>query len=166
MDDTKIHRGRPSKAEQLEIQKKIWPYFEEQYRVGRTAEETGINKKTVRKHFRILYEQFRSKQDVEFFERCKISKGRTLLALDTCIVELESEASVLKDGITAAKGSLTTDKKWIFAEYRKLMVTIADLELQKNNLESSPTGDISLRNYTNDILKDLEDQREDGGRKT
>lgn len=143
--------GRPSKAEQLAIEKKLWPYFEDGCKPGRAAYETGINVKTVRKYFRIWHAKYISAQGPEFFKNCRLSNGRTILELDTMIFKLEKRC----DELEAAIGSLgpIQDKRWMYIEYRKIQELLSKLYVEMNNLENTSTADVTLKTDGDEILK-------------
>ena len=144
--------GRPSIAEQIGIQKQLWPFFEQQYKTSRVASETGINVKTVRKYFRIWYSKFIFVQDQEFFKNCRISNGRTILELEDQLVKLEKRAGELEAAIESS-GSIQ-EKRWMYSENRKTQELLSKLYVEKNHLESTATADVTLKKECNEILKE------------
>ena len=44
-----MKRGRPNKSEQLELERKLLPYFERMLTTSLAAKETGINPNTIKK---------------------------------------------------------------------------------------------------------------------
>lgn len=143
--------GRPTLAEQSEIEKQIWPYFEQGYKPDRVAFETGINVKTVRRYFRIWREKYISVQGPEFFKNCKLSNGRTILELNTGILKLEKRSSELNAEIESP-GPIH-DKRWMYAEYRKTQELISKLYLEKNALENTPTADVLVKTDVDEIFR-------------
>ncbi len=143
--------GRPTLAEQSEIERQLWPYFEQRYKPDRVAYETGINVKTVRRYFRIWHEKYISVQGPEFFKNCRLSNGRTILELDNEILEMKKRSAELD---VAIKSSGPIHKKrWLYSEYRKTKELILKLYLEKNNLECTPTTDTIVQTETDDLFK-------------
>lgn len=145
--------GRPSITEQVEIEKTLWPYFESRYKAQRAADETGINIKTVRRYFGKWYERYISVQGPEFFKNCKLSNGRTILELNQVISNLEKRSNEL-DAAIESQGSLQ-DKRWIYSEYRKTQESLSKLYLQRNDLENTPTADVTLDAKVEELRKKM-----------
>jgi predicted transcriptional regulator len=146
--------GRPSMADQIEIEKTLWPYFESGYKAQRVADETGINVKTVRRYFRIWREKYIFVQGPEFFKKCRLSNGRTILELNEVISKLEKRSDELDVEIESL-GSIQ-DKRWMYSEYRKTQESLSKLYLQRNNLENTATADVTLDAKVDELRKKME----------
>ena len=68
-EGTDNKNGRPSEAEQLEIERKLRPYFEKSISSSVTSRETGINRKTVTKYFHEWCEEIKEPEHQDFIER-------------------------------------------------------------------------------------------------
>lgn len=143
--------GRPSIAEQIEIESQLWPYFESGYKVQRAADETGINVKTVRRYFKKWYEKYKSVQGPEFFKNCRLSNGRTILELNKIIWKLEKQIEEI-DMVKELSGSIQ-DKRWLYVEKRKTLESLSKLYMQRNNLENTPTADVTLNLEVDEIFR-------------
>jgi len=152
------HAGRPSKAEQLEKRIRLFPYFEEKITPKQAAKETGINIKTVRAYFAVLAEIVYKNQEKEFLERSRLAKERTLLEISMRIDKLEKHSDELEDKLNNVKWSLSPEYIPAHEKYDKIQVAIAKLELEKCNLECSPTADTKLKIDTNNLVKEESDQ--------
>lgn len=96
-------RGRPSKAEELEIERALRPYFEKGYTARFTAKQTNRNIKTVAKYFNKFKEEIRGSETSDFIKRCEEEKENCLYSYDVLIHSLyqdKAEVERLIDGAT------------------------------------------------------------------
>jgi len=147
------HAGRPSKAEQLDKRMRLFPYFEEKIKPKQAAKATGINVKTVRDYFAILAEVVYKNQEKEFLERSRLAKERTLLKIAIRIDKLEKHSDELEEKLNNVEWSVSPEYIPTHEKYDKIQVAIAKLELEKCNLECSPTADTKLNIDKNNLLK-------------
>lgn len=145
--------GRPSKAEQLEIQKVLWSYFTEGSKPLDVAKDTGINLNTVKRYFRIWSAEIFKYEEKEFFRKCKTAKIEALLQIEIRLEKLKTRSDTMEKKLEAVDWSLAPKYAWAHDKYDQLQVRIAKLELEKFNLESMPTADIRLKTDVNNILK-------------
>lgn len=68
-----IHcRGRPTKQEQLQVQKIIESYFLKEKTYEQIANETGFNIKTVCKYLKPMYDEYDKRMTEEFLARIRL----------------------------------------------------------------------------------------------
>ena len=152
----KTHKnGRPSKAEQVEIQKKLRSYFEKSISPAIAASETGINIKTVNKYYDEWYVEIKNSQQPDFIERCKIEKERHILAYNHQLLEMYKIQDDLKSQtINCKSGGKPQSEKWLYKQRIEVANAITNLIGKMINLANAPTADISLENKTKELLKD------------
>lgn len=158
MSNNPGHAGRPSKAEQLDKRIRLFPYFEDKIKPKQAAKATGINVKTVREYFAILAEIVYKNQEKEFLERSRLAKERALLKISIRIEKLEKHSDKLEEKLNNVKWSLSPEYIQAQEKYDKIQIAIAKLELEKCNLECSPTADTKLKIDTNNLVKEEPDQ--------
>lgn len=158
MSNNPGHAGRPSKAEQLEKRIRLFPYFEKRIKPKQAAKETGIDVKTVRDYFNALTEIVYKNQVKEFLERSRLAKERALLKIAIRIDKLEKHSDELEEQLNNVKWSLSPEYIQAQEKYDKIQVAIAKLEIEKCNLECSPTADTKLELDTNNLSKGESDQ--------
>ena len=71
--------GRPTKHEQIYIERKLRPYFENSISARVTAGETGFNLKTVTKYFNQWKKEIIESETPDFLKRCKFHFQPVLL---------------------------------------------------------------------------------------
>jgi hypothetical protein len=139
----KRKNGRPSKAEQLEIQKKLWPYFSRGISAFTTAKETGINIKTVNKYFAIWFDQSKNSQDHDFIEKCKIENQRAFISYENELSRLyKMRDDLMKDFQESGKD--LQSRKWYYKLDMEISKMIIHLTSLKTALVNSPTADVTL----------------------
>jgi len=134
--------GRPPRAQQAKIEKKLRPYYEKSVSATATAEKTGFNIKTVCKYFDKWTEQIVRSDMPQFIQRCKEEKERCLLSYDGQICSLDDDKNELEILIQHSKQAGNLSHLGTFYKL-KLKVTemICALITAKNNLVSTPTAD-------------------------
>lgn len=160
MSNNPGHAGRPSKAAQLDKRMRLFPYFEDKIKPKQAAKATGINVKTVREYFAILAEIVYKNQEKEFLERSRLAKERASLKITKRIDNLEKHSDKLEEKLNDVKWSLSPEYIPAHEKYDKIQIAIAKLELEKCNLECSPTADTKLTIDKNNLLKEDSDPGE------
>ena len=92
--------GRPSRTEQIEIQKKIKPYFERNINATITASKTGNNIKTVCKYFAKWSQQREDFEIRDFEERRKKEIENITTTFDLQIIDGYEFRDYLDEEIT------------------------------------------------------------------
>jgi len=152
----KTHKnGRPSKAEQLEIQKRLRPYFENGISAFVTARETGINIKTVNKYFDEWYKEIKNSQQPEFVERTKFEKERAILVFDNQLLKLyKIQDNLEKQAIVTSGKVKHAFEKGYYKLQAQIVGMIVDLISTRINLANAVTADASLEQKTKELIKE------------
>jgi len=144
MDNTvKRRNGRPSKTEQLEIQGKLRPYFEQGISPFLTSKETGINTKTVNKYFDLWYEEIKNSQNDDFIERCKRAKEQAIVVCDEQLLQLHEMQNELKRH--SEEMQKPKPERWMYKIRLDITNSIVNLVSLKTALANSPTADVTLQ---------------------
>lgn len=150
-----MNRGRPNKAEQLQIERKLRPYFERMLTVSFAARETGINVNTVKKYYKTWYNEIISTEHPDFIKRSKITILNANVALDyqlsklyklQAIIEKQIKHSIKQNNGIPHLENNTYKTSILLAE------KISDLILKKTNLTTTPTADVILSNEIKEYL--------------
>ena len=105
--------GRPTKREQIYIERKLRPCFENSISARVTAGETGFNLKTVTKYFNQWKKEITESETPDFLKRCKEEKERCLISYEKQISSLlrdKKEVELLIDGSRRARDVLSLEK--------------------------------------------------------
>ena len=154
--ETDNKNGRPSEAEQLEIERKLRPYFEKSIKPYVTSRETEINRKTVTKYFHEWYEEIKSSEHPDFIERSKIAKEQAILACDYQLLKLykvqEDIEKQAEDSIKQS-GGIPKLERWLYKQRIDASNAIVNLINLKTSLANTPTADITLAKEAQELLK-------------
>lgn len=140
-----MNRGRPTGSKQRRVKKRIQWYYENGISVNVTSKETGFNKKTIRKYYKIL-DRESDKSEEDFLSRMKATKENTNQQLETIIISLLKELRQIESlkEKAIANGDLSS-----FDRLSRLKLkTIDQLEktmAAKMNLIGTPTADVRIK---------------------
>jgi hypothetical protein len=148
-------RGRPSKAEELEIERILQPFFAKSYSATFASKKTGYNIKTVAKYYNKFKEEILESETPDFVKRCKEEKEKSLYAYDELIYSLYEDRKDIERLIDASKniGDLINVAK-LYRIKLKINEDIANFVSAKTNLVNTATvADITnyLENNKNDV---------------
>ena len=150
-----MNRGRPNKAKQLQIERRLRPYFEKMLTVSLAARETGVNPNTVKKYYKIWYNEIMSTEHPDFIKRSKITISNANVALDNQLSKLYKlqamQEKQIKHSIEQNNGIPYLENN-IYKTSVLLVEKISDLILKKTNLTSTPTADVTLSNEIKEYL--------------
>ena len=152
--DNAHERGRPSKAEELQIERTLWPLFTKSYCARFAAQKTGYNIKTVAKYFIKFKQELLEAETPDFIQRCIEEKEKTLYAYDNLIDSLYDDKTDIEKLIEVTKktGNLTQADK-LYRLKLKIVEDITNLVSAKINLTNTATaGDTAklIRGNKND----------------
>ena len=150
-----MSRGRPSKAKQLQIERKLRPYFEKMLTVSLAARETRINVNTVKKYYKIWHNEIMSTEHPDFIKRSKITISNANIALDNQLSKLYKTQATLEKQIEHSieqNNGIPYLENNIYKTSILLIEKISDLILKKTNLTTTPTADIVLSNEIKEYL--------------
>jgi len=97
------NRGRPSKAQELEIERELWPFFTKLYSATFTAKKTGYDIKTVAKYFVEFKKEILESETREFVQRSRETKERGLLAYDELLYSLYEDRKDIERLVDASE---------------------------------------------------------------
>lgn len=135
-----MKHGRPTRHEQEEIKKKLQPYYQKGVSAKATSETTGVNIKTVLKYFSDWDKKLLESEDADFLRRAKVTKEKSIQALDKEIISLDNEEKEI-DSIrdTAKKNGDISN----FDRMSRLKLKIIDQKFKmlsaRTNLINTPT---------------------------
>lgn len=152
--DNTHDRGRPSKAEELQIERTLWPLFAKSYSATLAAQKTRYNIKTVIKYFSKFKQDILESETPDFIQRCIEEKEKTLYVYDNLIDSLYDDKIEIEKFIDVVKniGNLTQADR-LYRLKLKIGENIANLVSAKINLTNTATaGDTAklIRGNTND----------------
>jgi len=150
-----LKRGRPNKAEQLQIERKLRPYFERMSTISLTARETRINVNTVKKYYKTWRNEIISIEHPDFMERSKITISNANIALDKQLSELYNLQAILEKQIKHSikqNNGIPHLENGTYKTSILLVEKISDLILKKTNLTTTPTADVILSKEINEYL--------------
>lgn len=150
----KNKRGRPTKTKQQEIRNVLMQYFQKGYSAFVTANDTGINVKTVNNCFREWEKELYD--DREFLEKCKIEKERTISVIDRELISLEKQEEEMEElkNDSKERGNSNLVERAI-----RTIIKIKDqkskLIADRINLVNAPTADVILEYSDKEVKKDV-----------
>ncbi len=133
-------KGRPSKFEQLQIEKRLQPLFMIGLSSYSATIETGYSINTVKKYYSNFYQEMRDLEGPEFDQACKDRKISTCFGIDEQLLNMKKMQRELE------QKPQTDGSKYI--QLYKLRISLAksisDLLTKKLNIANSPTSDEML----------------------
>lgn len=133
-------RGRPTKSEQLQTERRLRPLFMRGMSTYSASIETGYSINTVRKYYDNFYKETRDLEGPEFDQACKDRKITACLALDIQIQKMEKMQKELEQ---KSQIGGTQD----IQQYKlriSLCNMISDLNIKRLSIANSPTADEML----------------------
>ena len=150
-----MKRGRTNKAEQLQLERKLRPYFEKTLSVSFAARETGVNINTVKKYYKTWSDEIKSTEHPDFIERSKIIIRNSVLAIDHQLSKLYKLQEIFEKQINhniKQNNKIPNLEINIYKTGILLSDKISDLILKKTNLIATPTADVTLSHEIKDLL--------------
>ena len=130
-------RGRPSKCEQLQIERRLRPLFIRGLSTYSASIETGYSINTVKTYYDNFYKEIRDLEGPEFDQACKDRKISACLAIDEQIQKMEKMQKELEQ---KSQIGGTHD----IQQYKlriSLCNLISDLKIKSLDIANSPTSD-------------------------
>ncbi len=140
VQDNAHDRGRPSKAQELEIERELRPFFTKLYSATFTAEKTKYNIKTVARYFAVFKKEILESETTEFIQRSRETKERGILAYDELIYSLYEDRKDIERLIVASEkiGDLQNITK-LYRVKLKINEDIGNFVSAKINLSNTAT---------------------------
>jgi len=96
-------RGRPSNAQEIQIERKLRDCFTKFYSTSFTVKHTGHDVKTVKKYFKKFKDELMQNEEIDFRQRFHEAKERYILALDEIQNSLSQDIDDIEQQIIDAK---------------------------------------------------------------
>jgi len=128
-------RGRPSNAQEIQIERKLRDCFTKSFSTSSTVKQTGHDVKTVKKYFKKFKDELMQNEAIDYRQRFHEAKERHILALDEILHSLYQDRDEIEKQILDAKNK--NDPHLVEKLYRtKLKFTeeIKNTVLEKTNL--------------------------------
>ena len=151
-----MNRGRPNKSEQLQLERKLRPYFEKMLSATFAARKTRINVNTVKKYYKTWFDEIKSSEHPDFIKRSKITISNSNLALDIQLSKLYKLQETLEKQINhniKQNGGIPNIEINVYKTSILLSEKISDLILKKTNLIVSPTADVTLSHEIKELIE-------------
>jgi hypothetical protein len=136
-------KGRPSRAERIQIRKDLEPYYEQKVPAYKAAELTGYDTKTVNKYYEEFYREIYGHETKNFVERFEKARMRYAISLDNLIYESYEMLEDVKSLIQKSKDTEKIVPSYLIQSHYKIIHTLSDLEEKKASLLMHPdAGDM------------------------
>ncbi len=145
--------GRPTKIGQLDIERKLRPYFLRGMSASATSIETGINIKTVCKYFNAWYREQEEIETASFLERFKQERQRAISCYDAQIVEAYKLQEIIKDEIADVKKNGKPVSQNLMKRFELSIRTISDLNDRRASFAIRPKLDESVIQMVDEVMK-------------
>ncbi len=134
--------GRPTKSQQISIERILRPYFENSISARVTADETDFNIKTVSNYFDQWKKEITESETDDFIIRCREEKARSLVSFEKQISSLVRDQNEIELIIEEAKKICNYS---ILEKFYKLKIKIIETKARfvsaRINLITAPTAD-------------------------
>lgn len=143
-------RGKPSKHEQLEIERELRPLFIRDVSPYYAAIETGHSINTIKKYYRKFYKEIRDLEGKDFAQKCKDRIVTACLGIDNEISNLRKIQKELENK-SQSNGAQDLQR---YKLQISLSNSISDLIMKRLGIANSPTYDDML-----EAMKEVEKQK-------
>jgi len=137
--------GRPTKSQQISIERKLRPYFENSISARVTADETDFNIKTVSNYFDQWKKEITESETDNFIIRYREEKARSLVSYEKQISSLVRDQNEIELIIEEAKKICNYS---ILEKFYKLKIKIIETKAKfvsaRINLVTAPTADTTM----------------------
>lgn len=142
--------GRPSKSEQLEIERTLRPLFMRGLSAHAAANKTGHSINTVKKYYLKFYKEITDLEGQDFAQQCKDRKISACLGIDDQISKLEK----IEQELELKSQNSGVQYIQIYKLRISLANSISDLRIKRLGIANSPTYDEMLA-----ALKKVDEQK-------
>lgn len=142
-NNEKHNRGRPTIQEQIDIDRKLRPYFTLGIGASVASVRTGMDVKTVRKRFKQWYREIVQSESKEFLERSKEAKERKIIAFDHLMLSEQKQIDKVDEKIKQLdeSGNFKDLEKYLRLRDKQTK-RLAELTSIKFETVSYPTYDV------------------------
>jgi len=132
-------RGRPSNAQEIQIERKLRDCFTKFYSTSFTVEHTGHDVKTVKKYFKKFKDELMQNEEIDFPQRFSEAKERNILALDEILHSLYHDKDEIEQQIIDAKNKNDSNlAEKLYRTKLKFIEEIKNTLVEKMNLIGAP----------------------------
>jgi len=137
-------KGRPSRAERIQIRKDLEPYYEQKVPAYKAAEITGYDTKTVNKYYEEFYREIYGHETKNFVERFEKERIRYAILLDNLIHESYEMLEDVKTSVQKLKDKGEIVPSYLIQNHSKIIQTISHLGEKRASLLMHPdAGDMA-----------------------
>lgn len=152
-------KGRPTRAEQLEIQKTLRPYFRSGLTVEAVSDLTSIDPKTIGKYFGDWADKIEKQESADFLERQKNARSRALRCYGYLMGEEYKMLSEINEEIGYFKKEERPVPQYLLAKHSEIVKTMATLNEKIAVVEMSMKIGESLDAKIEEGIKKYEESR-------
>lgn len=146
-------RRRPTKTEQLQIQKDLQGCFEKNYSASFTSRKTGINIKTVCKYFKKWFDQLQNSEETSFYERVRVDRARMILSYDGILSQYYDILDEINDDVSELRSMRKPIPQFLFQKKLDVLKSISNLHEKKGAFLVQPPLDESLDKIIEEKMK-------------
>lgn len=152
-------KGRPTRAEQLEIQQILRPYFRSGLKVEAVSDLTSLDPKTINRYFGDWADEIEKQESADFLERQKNARSRALRCYGYLMGEVYTMLSEINDEIEYFKKEKKLVPQYLLAKHSEIVKTMATLNEKIAVVEMSEKIDESLDAIIEEKIKKYEKSR-------
>ncbi len=119
-------RGRPSNAQEIQIERKLSDCFTKFFSTSFTVKQTGHDVKTVKKYFKKFKAELMQNEAIDLRQRFQEAKERNILVLDDTLYSLYHDRDEIEQQIIDAKN--TNDPNLVDKLYRTKLKFIEEIK--------------------------------------
>jgi len=150
-----MSNGRPTKLEQIMMQRTIRQCFVRGFSGRYTAEKTGIDKKTVGKYFGQWSEEIKNSTDKDFLEKYRLERERAILSYENLFSENYESLEEIKDEFEKHKKEKKPIPRYLWSIRNEILRNIAIIIEKKSSLAMTPTSDKSFNRLSKEVMQNV-----------
>jgi hypothetical protein len=153
-----MQHGRPGRSTQIQMQQKLRKYYNLGVSATVTAQETGINIKTVSKYFDEWTEQIMENYSTNFLEDQKKERVRIINAFDLIIINI----SDILDEMNQAAARLVKQNKssdHLYPTRLRAMQFLAEMVEKRSAITLKPQITDSIRSEIEEMLNNAKNRQ-------
>ena len=145
MDYEKRKKGRPSKLEQLKIERMLLPFFTQGLTSLKTSEITNLHRHTVEKKFQKFYNIHTKNDKTSWIKEENIERRRLVISLDSSILEIIVLIENMKNILKEKNNISIKEKTSVHSQILKYIKHKTDLQMQKYVTVANPSNELILQ---------------------
>lgn len=145
-------KGRPSRNQQLELQKVLRTYYERNISASVSARETGINIKTVTKYYMIWSDEIAKASDADFISRVRQEREQIILGYDVLIIESYKSLDTIKSEIANYNNANKPISRWLIDKKTQIIKEISNLYEKNGSFALKMTPDETIKEKVEEMM--------------